>query len=391
MSADDPQDSFSDPTPPRIDGDRVMFACATCGKELLTLRSRAGQTTSCPQCGDPVTVPDTGFVPDQIEPPDFVNCPMCGADNPRGAKTCSVCGERLQTETPPEVDPRGTRFRRRVGTVSLGETFSRGWELCTEHFGILLGGAALVGVLLMVAGCFIGGPLGVVAQVANGNFGQPPRRASVEDALVMTGVNQIAQVLTTAITALLFAGYVRLRLNLARRGRAKIDDLFNEREVWASAALTSIVYNVLLAMPGVILWAIASAGDGGMRAIGFDPIMQPGIPGMVMFDFDPVLAPISLVVFLVQMVIGVFFWPYLFLCVDYKMSGLTPLSAAWEATKGSRLALLGLTIIQGIIMFVASLPCGLGLLLAGPYICALNIAAYEQISGNHAVGRQREE
>ncbi|QDT17970.1 FmdB family zinc ribbon protein [Alienimonas californiensis] len=396
MSADEPSDALPEPVPPRVEEDRVLFRCTTCGKELRTLRSRAGQTTACPQCGDPVTVPDTGVAPPPPTPaptrPETTPCPMCGADNSLGAVHCAVCGERLPTEAPPERAATGGRFRRRVGTVSIGETFREGNRLFREHFGLMLGATLLTGALLMLGGCLIGMPFQFAGMAASGQIGDAmagaPRRPDAEQTLVLTGVSQIGQLLAVAVFAFVLAGFVRLRINLARRGRAKIEDLFAERGVWASAALTSVVYTLMTGLPSTLAWAVASTGDGGMKMIGLEMLAQPG-PGNPGTDFDPAWAAASGVLGLVQLVIGVLFWPYLFLCVDYKMSGLAPLSASLTATRGSRWALLGLSLIQGVIMLVAMIPCGLGLLIAIPYVSALNVAAYEQISGNHAAGPRR--
>ncbi|MFH5803895.1 zinc-ribbon domain-containing protein [Alienimonas sp. DA493] len=397
MSADDPRDAAPDPEAPRVEGDRVLFRCATCGKELRTLRSRVGQTTACPQCGDPVTVPDTGVAPPPPPAapaaPRTTACPMCGAENSAGAVHCAVCGERLPQSAPSERAAAGGRFRRRVGTVSLGETFREGNRLFGEHLGLLLGGALLTGALMLLGGCLIGMPFQFVGMAAGGQFADAmagaPRRPDVGSALVMTGVNQVGQLAAIAVLSFLLAGYVRLRINLARRGRASIEDLFAERGVWASAALTTVVYTLMTSLPSNLAWAVASAGDGGAQALGFPAMVQPG-PAGPGFDFDPAWTAVTGALGLLQFVLAVLFWPYLFLCVDYKMSGLTPLSAAWETARGSRWALAGLSILQGVIMAVAAIPCGLGLLLAIPYVSALNVAAYEQISGNHAAGPSRE-
>lgn len=403
MSADDPRESLPDPEPepepesPRIVGDRVLFHCGTCGKELRTLRSRAGQAAACPQCGESVVVPETGLAPappaTDERPPAAGRreCPMCGAAAPPAAAVCKVCGERLPTAAPETTGRRGERFQRQVGTVSLGETFSAGGRLFSEHFGILLGSSLLTGLLLILGGCIVGLPFQLGSGAISGQFAGRVGRPNVETALMMAALQQIGQLLGLALMAFLLAGFVRLRLNLARRKNAKIDDLFSETGVWASAALTTVVYSVITALPGAFAWAAATAGDGGMAMLGGGPFRQPGPGGpVVVFDFDVAWAAVWFLVWCVQTVVSVLFWPYLFLCVDYKMRGFAPLGAAWEVTRGSRLPLLGLTIVQTLIWLVAAIPCGLGFLIAVPYVAALNVAAYEQISGNLSAARRED-
>ena len=384
-----------------VEGDRVLFSCATCGKELRTGRERAGRTTACPQCGTPVTVPDTGFAaPAAVRPAGSpaagANCPMCGADNPPGAALCTVCGERLPGRVGAD-GPRRRGPRREVGTVRLGETFREGGRLFSEHFGLLLGGMLLFGLLWFLIVCLVGGPFQGVAMAIGGQFpgagaGQPPR-PDAATALAMAAVVQFGQLLGAAAAGFLFAGFVRLRLNLIRRGRAEIQDLFEEKSLWIAAGLCSMIYAALTVLPGSLAWAVATAGDGGMAALGFGgPLTAPGPAGPVtIFDFDPAWLGLFLAVWVVQVVIGVLLWPFLFLCVDYKLGGFAPLAESPGVIRGSFWPLLGLSIVQGLILFAGAVPCGLGLLIAAPYVCALNVAAYQQISGNLEAARAGEE
>ena len=407
MSPESPSDEFpapddvdpegdpgGDPAGPEIDGEHVLFDCATCGKNLRTLRTRGGQTTNCPQCGDPVTVPETGVTDPAGEPRpvgggDPRTCPMCGAENPAGAARCATCGERLPEDPIVRGDRPDRRFKRRVGTVGFGQTFSDGWALFTKHFGLFLGGSLLTGLLLMLIGCLVGAPFQLGGAFVGGQFEGRVGRPDAFSVLAMTALNQIGQLLGLAVASFLLAGFVRMRLNLARRDRAEINELFEERGVWASAALCTVVYTIVTTLPGAFTWAIASAGDGGMNLIGLQPITQPTPAGPVtIFDFDPLWAAVTAAVQLGQAIVAVFFWPYLFLCVDYRMNGFAPLTASVEVTRGSRWNLFWLSVVQGLVGFACLFTCGIAFIAALPWICALNIAAYEQISGNHAARRR---
>ncbi|MEM9702752.1 MAG: hypothetical protein AAF907_09960, partial [Planctomycetota bacterium] len=204
--------------------------------------------------------------------------------------------------------------------------------------------------------------------------------------------NQVGVLIAAAVSALFLAGYVRIRLDLSRRGSAKVESIFKETGVWGSAALSHAVFTALTGVPGALLGALATAGDGGMKMFGVDPAKFAGAPGAPgpFFDFDPALAALAFAVGLALSGLSVFVWPYLFLCVDYKLTGFAPLTAAWKVTEGSRLPLLGLMIVQWFMSLGIGLTCFIGALLIGPLIAAQNLAAYEQIAGNYAAGLRDE-
>ena len=181
--------------------------------------------------------------------------------------------------------------------------------------------------------------------------------------------------LAQAVAAYFAAGLARLRLNMVRGRRAEVGDLFSEGEVFVPSAICTAIFVLVTAVPANLCFALAQtlmpdpAGPGGAVPVGFF-----------------VLAGLSLVLLIGQIVAMVLLWPYQFLIVDHRAPGVTSLSASLEATKGSRLQLFALLIVQGIIGVAASIPCLLGWFLAGPYLLALNVAAYEQIAGNVSGG-----
>ena len=401
MSADSPDDDSGDevgdgpvpPDGPRIDGDKVLFSCATCGKELRTDRRRAGQATACPQCGDRVVVPDTGLapLPPSGERPGKaagpVECPMCGTENVAGAVSCAVCGERL-TGTGGRRGP----YRRRVGTVDLGETFREGWRLTTEHYGAVLGGVLLTGLLTLLLWCVIGGPFQVAGLFITGQF--PPRpggpvRPAAGEALAQAGFQSFGQVLAMAAGAFFTAGFVRLQLNVARRGRGAIDDLFSESGTWAAAAVSTAIL-ALIGIPAGLTASVAMSGEGGLDAIGLWPITLPTPAGpQTIFDFDAAWMAATVVLWGFGLWVTVLIWPYLFLVVDYRLGGVEALSAALTVTRGSRWQLLGLLLVQGLVGGAAYVMCFVPLLFVAPLLCLWSVATYEQIAGNLAAAADR--
>ena len=398
MSADSPADGApgdgpAPPGGPRIEGDKVLFACATCGKELRTDRRRAGRATACPQCGDRVVVPDTGLAPlpaGDARPRKAarpVECPMCGTENAAGAVSCAVCGERLTGTA-----GRGGPYRRRVGTVDLGETFREGWRLTAEHYGIVLAGVLVTFGIGLLLWCVIGGPFQVAGLFITGQF--PPRpggpvRPDAGAALAQVGFQMIGQLLAAAAGAFFMAGFVRLRLNVARRGRGALGELFSESDTWAAATVATAIL-VMIAVPSTLTGGVAMSGEGGLAAIGLRPLVLPTPAGpQTLFDFDAAWMAATVVLWGLSVWATVLFWPCLFLVVDYQLGGVEALAASLTVTRGSRWQLLGLTILQMLVGGAAYVMCLVPLLFVAPLLCLWSVAAYEQIAGNLAAAADR--
>lgn len=148
----------------------ISFNCAHCGKTLKTTDDKAGLRAKCPGCGEIVVVPAAELLgaadvfveeedplADEQPPPARVRrassgaetaartCPMCGAQNPRRARSCGACGEPF--ETLEEREPR-----------------RRGFEYA--GFWLRFGAFVIDQVILGCVGLMVGGGIGIVLAVA---------------------------------------------------------------------------------------------------------------------------------------------------------------------------------------------------------------------------------
>ena len=210
---------------PARDGDRVRFACGTCGRELRAPLDRVGQTASCPTCGTEVTVPSLPPDPapttleewDEPTPPIGPRplvCEMCGATNDPRDTVCRTCGEDL-----PEPDDAAASTRRRPegrGVIDLGLVFSDGWELFKQDYGRILGLGGLYLLAAVVIGGIVSGPLigaSLYLQIENQ---QPNGQVAGGIVFVISALQTVASVLGQMVAAFLGVGWARIMLRIAR-------------------------------------------------------------------------------------------------------------------------------------------------------------------------------
>ena len=110
----------------------IQFTCPHCGVRTQVADQFAGQTGSCRQCGQTVTVPNSGAASDpgvQTPRPYGVACPRCGSHSHRAgpwpwylgtigaifvsARLCNACGHHFDARKP-QVD-----FAKRKLTLAI--------------------------------------------------------------------------------------------------------------------------------------------------------------------------------------------------------------------------------------------------------------------------------
>lgn len=130
----------------------IEFNCPHCDKYLRTKDDKAGARTKCPDCGEPIQVPDApaaGGFDDKFggapSPPrekkqtlqdefsedygddeygsdygDMRPCPMCGEEISESSSVCEYCGERVGGERPKRSRRTGgSRARERIRAPAI--------------------------------------------------------------------------------------------------------------------------------------------------------------------------------------------------------------------------------------------------------------------------------
>ncbi len=77
--------------------------------------------------------------------------------------------------------------------------------------------------------------------------------------------------------------------------------------------------------------------------------------------------------------LGLSMWT--FLVVDRNMGGVDALKESWEITKGHKMTLFLLILLQFLVILAGELVCGLGALVAQPIVLVSNAFAYMRLSG----------
>ena len=130
---------------------------------------------------------------------------------------------------------------------------------------------------------------------------------------------------------------MRIHLDVARGLKPQFNQLFSGGRHLLSAILAGIVCFVL-------------------TAIGFVLLIIPGI------------------------FISLSLWTCMFFIVDRNVGISEAIELAWQHATGNRLASLMLLVLNVGIMFFGLLACGVGILVAGPFLGVVNAIAYLMIT-----------
>jgi DNA-directed RNA polymerase subunit RPC12/RpoP len=310
----------------------IEFNCPNCQKLLRTKDDKAGAMAKCPDCGNPVTVPDsaadedpwgdTGLEADVPAAPsdsegfdDTKDCPMCGGEIKAAAIRCRHCGEELE----------GSGGELHPTTIEAGEVISASWDIYKSNFGISLGGF----VLVLVINYAVNIPSNVIQAL------MPNMQGNEE---IMLGLLFVFAILAWVVQMYLMAGQTILFLKIARGQNAQISDIFSGGKYVLPLIGNSILL-FLIIIAGLILFII------------------PGIIFSLMFA------------------------PYSYVLVDKNPGGIGPLTVAKVITKGNLLSLFVLALAGFGIQLLGLLALCVGFLFTSPLVLLMFAVAYCRMSG----------
>lgn len=313
----------------------INFNCPHCGKSLNTTDDRAGAQAKCPNCSEMVTVPsvagakpdvkfDEGsgenlFAPLPSLPKSASSsgtgtktCPMCGEESPQSAKACQACGEFFEDN------------RRGNGFLEVGDVISASWTIYMKKMGIVIGSVIVVGLVSSAAS--------LPTQICNIiNNVREQQGQNPEPILEIVGV--LFLIPSYLVGYFLQLGLTRVLFKVARGKEANLGDVFSGgRYFWRM--LGSTVLFGLMILAGMIACII------------------PGI------------------------LVGLMFWPYVFVLIDEDSSGVNCLWRSKEITKGTWgsafvlfLAIFGINVL-------GFLACCVGIIFTAPLSQLMLAVAY---------------
>jgi hypothetical protein len=295
----------------------IEFRCIQCGKLLRTGDDTAGKPAKCPNCGTITTIPDSSI------------SSVAGQ-----AATDSIAP--LQSGCPfaavGTYQPSGPIT---PSTLDTSDVFSRTWTIFKPNWGMCL--IVLVLVFLMnFAANFIGGIIPFVGGLMAAIFN------------VWIGVGQ----------AIFF-------LKTVRGQQAELSDLFTGwpyfvRVFFAGLLVGLIIFGIAV----VCVLPLALIG----AAISEEAAAALGIAGGI------IALPIAIYVLL-----GLS--QYYYLIIDRNLGITESLSTSRVLMDGNKVTLLVINLLCFLIAIVAILPCGLGLLVVGPYFALMYPMIYLIVTG----------
>ena len=243
--------------------------------------------------------------------------------------------------------------------LDVGLAFSQGGELFKAHMGILIGGFLLFMVLIMATASvpFVGSCVQITLQGP------------------LTG------------------GLFILILNLVRTGAASIGDLFKGFESFGGLFLVTLAQTLIVTL--VILPGVALMIGGFVMEVDFRDLEGQNEEAVLKALGAGLLHPLTIIGFLLMFLLSLvsyalFFFP-LPLLADKKLDFGEAFGLGFQVSKRNFFPIFKLIIIGSLVIGISLIPCGLGLIFAGPWFYAVFAQAYEQLFSLSTVAPQSEE
>jgi uncharacterized membrane protein len=243
--------------------------------------------------------------------------------------------------------------------LDVGLAFSQGGELFRSHMGILIGSFLLFMLLIIVTASV---PIvGLCVQIT---FQGP-----------------------------LMGGFFILILNLIRTGSASIGDLFKGFESFGGLFLITLVQSLIMLL--VMLPGIALMIGGFVTEVDFRALDWQNEEAVLKALGAGLLNPLTILGFLSMILLSIISYVLIFfplpLLADKKLGFDEAFGLGFQVSKRNFFPILILFIIGSLVIGISSIPCGLGLIFAGPWFYAVLAQAYEQLFSLSTVAPQSEE
>ena len=243
--------------------------------------------------------------------------------------------------------------------LDVGLAFSQGGELFKAHMGILIGSFLLFMLLIIVT----------------------------------ASVPFIGSCVQITIQGPLTGGLFILILNLIRTETASIGDLFEGFKSFGGLFLMVLVQTLIVSL--VILPGVALMIGGFVMEVDFGELEGQNEEALLKALGAGLLHPLTILGFLSMILLSIISYTLIFfplpLLADRKLGFGEAFGLGFQVSKRNFFPIFKLIIIGSLVMAVSLIPCGLGLIFAGPWFYAVMAQAYEQMFSPSSVALQSEE
>ncbi len=243
--------------------------------------------------------------------------------------------------------------------LDVGLAFSQGSELFKAHMGILIGSFLLFMLLIMATASvpFVGSCVQITLQGP------------------LTG------------------GFFILILNLVRARAASIGDLFKGFESFGGLFLVTLAQTLIVTL--VILPGVALMIGGFVMEVDFRDLEGQNEEAVLKALGAGLLHPLTIIGFLTILSLSFISYVLIFfplpLLADKKLGFGEAFGLGFQVSKRNFFPIFKLIIIGSLVVGISLIPCGLGLIFAGPWFYAVLAQAYEQLFSLSTVAPQSEE
>ena len=191
----------------------------------------------------------------------------------------------------------------------------------------------------------------------------------------------------------LLGGFFILILNLIRTGAASMNDLFKGFESFGGLFLLTLVQTLIVTL--IILPGFALMIGGFVMEVDFRNIQWQNDEAVLKALGAGLLHPLTILGFLLMFLLSLVSYALIFfplpLLADKKLGLGEAFGLGFQVSKRNFFPIFKLIIIGRLVVGISLIPCGLGLIFAGPWFYAVLAQAYEQLFSLSTVAPQSEE
>lgn len=316
----------------------ISFNCEHCGKALTTTDDKAGWKAKCPGCGEVIMVPepDEAAIRDEDEGDDEIGegeppprettgaktCPMCGAENPRRARTCAACGEEFEKSDVEKRQQQGIVF-------DPGDVVSASWQIYKREFGVVLGAVLIAGIISNM----VSAPSIVIGFIQDFQ-----RNQGLDPEPVLELLYWVFFIPAQLVGLFLNIGVNRVLFKVARGKETGIGEIFSGGRYF------------LRMLGSTLLFAL-------MLMVGFAACIVPGV------------------------IVALMFWPFAWVLIDEDSPGIDCLWRARELTRGNWGSAFLLALVGFGLVLLGFAACCIGFIFTFPLAQLLPAVAYCRMTG----------